>query len=103
MSVIHIQQIRNKICDAFATKIDTSDIADKDKEKDIKITTRCLAAYAVHYTSVIVFRPLPSDDPKQRKPDITLATQKLTGWYPAVTLEQGLQKTIEYFENVIYH
>ena len=51
MSVIHIQQIRNKICDAFATKIDTSDIADKDKEKDIKITTRCLAAYAVHYTS----------------------------------------------------
>lgn len=51
MSVVHIQQIKNKVCDAFAAKIDTSDIADKDKEKDIKITTRCLAAYAIHYTS----------------------------------------------------
>ena len=69
-------------------------------------TIKELAEMIVQMTnskSVIVFRPLPSDDPKQRKPDITLATQKLTGWYPAVTLEQGLQKTIEYFENVIYH
>lgn len=69
-------------------------------------TIKELAEMIVQITnskSVIVFRPLPSDDPKQRKPDITLATQKLAGWYPAVTLEQGLQKTIEYFENVIYH
>lgn len=51
MSVVHIQQIKNKVCDAFAAKIDTSDITDKDKEKDIKITTRCLAAYAIHYAS----------------------------------------------------
>ena len=46
MSVIHIQQIRNKICDAFATKIDTSDIADKDKEKDIKINDTVLVQKA---------------------------------------------------------
>lgn len=51
MSIVHIQQIRTKVCDAFSSKIDVSDIADRDKEKDIKITTRCLAAYAIHYKS----------------------------------------------------
>jgi dTDP-glucose 4,6-dehydratase len=48
--------------------------------------------------SDIVFEPLPtSDDPKQRRPDITKA-QKLLGWEPTVTLEEGLQKTISYFQ-----
>ena len=51
MNVVHIHQIRTKICDAFAAKINTSDIVDSDKGKDIKITTRCLAAYAIHYAS----------------------------------------------------
>ena len=46
--------------------------------------------------SEIVFRPLPSDDPMQRKPDIGLAKEVL-GWEPDVDLEKGLQKTIEYF------
>jgi dTDP-glucose 4,6-dehydratase len=44
----------------------------------------------------IVFQPLPKDDPKQRKPDITRA-KKLLGWEPRVPLEIGLKKTIEYF------
>lgn len=48
--------------------------------------------------SKIVFRPLPGDDPKQRKPDITLAKEKLGGWEPKVQLEEGLIKTIEYFK-----
>lgn len=48
--------------------------------------------------SEIVFNPLPSDDPKQRKPDISLATRRLGGWSPSVELERGLQKTIEYFK-----
>jgi UDP-glucuronate decarboxylase len=48
--------------------------------------------------SRIVFEPLPSDDPKQRKPDITLAKEKL-GWEPKIPLEEGLVKTIEYFKN----
>lgn len=48
--------------------------------------------------SKIVFRPLPSDDPKQRKPDITLAKTKLD-WKPAIPLDEGLVKTIEYFKN----
>jgi UDP-glucuronate decarboxylase len=46
--------------------------------------------------SRIVFRPLPSDDPKQRQPDISLA-KRLLSWQPSIQLEAGLQKTIDYF------
>lgn len=47
--------------------------------------------------SQIVYRPLPLDDPKQRKPDIGLAKKEL-GWEPKVDLKEGLMRTIEYFE-----
>ena len=50
-------------------------------------------------TSKIVFNPLPTDDPKQRQPDIKLAKEKL-GWQPTVELEDGLKRMIEYFKNV---
>ena len=46
--------------------------------------------------SKLVFLPLPQDDPKQRRPDISLAKEAL-GWIPKVDLEAGLEKTIEYF------
>ncbi len=46
--------------------------------------------------SKIVYRDLPSDDPTQRQPDITLASEKL-GWNPTVELHEGLKKTIPYF------
>jgi Nucleoside-diphosphate-sugar epimerases len=46
--------------------------------------------------SKIVHKPLPADDPKQRQPDISLA-RKVLNWEPKVPLEEGLQKTIEYF------
>jgi len=49
-------------------------------------------------TSRIVYRPLPQDDPKQRKPDITRA-QTLLGWQPQVGLEEGLAKTVGYFKS----
>jgi len=49
--------------------------------------------------SEIVFKPLPSDDPMQRQPDISVAGKKL-GWRPAVPLEEGLRKAIAYFEKV---
>jgi len=52
--------------------------------------------------SKIAYRPLPSDDPKQRQPDITLA-RELLGWEPKVPLEAGLRKTIEYFVGIIDH
>lgn len=48
--------------------------------------------------SKIIFQPLPGDDPKQRRPDITLAKEKLGGWEPKIQLEEGLLKTIEYFK-----
>lgn len=47
--------------------------------------------------SRIVYRPLPSDDPRQRKPDIALAKEKLD-WEPKIRLEEGLERTIAYFE-----
>ena len=50
--------------------------------------------------SKIIFLPLPQDDPTQRKPDITLARQKLN-WKPSVPLEEGLLKTIAYFEEAL--
>ena len=46
--------------------------------------------------SRIRFEPLPGDDPRQRRPDITLARDRL-GWEPAVTLREGLTKTVAYF------
>ena len=49
--------------------------------------------------SNIVFHPLPENDPIRRKPDITLATEKL-GWNPTVSLEEGIEKTIAYFRRV---
>ena len=50
--------------------------------------------------SKIVYQPLPSDDPKQRQPDISLAREKL-GWEPKVPLAEGLTRTIEYFRETL--
>ncbi|GAA5138373.1 SDR family oxidoreductase [Prosthecobacter algae] len=50
--------------------------------------------------SKITFHPLPSDDPKQRRPDITLAKSHL-GWEPKVPLEEGLDRTIAYFKTIV--
>lgn len=68
-----------------------------------EFTIRELAEQVISMTgsrSKLVNNPLPSDDPKQRKPDITLAREKL-GWEPTVALRDGLQKTIAYFDKVI--
>ena len=50
--------------------------------------------------SVIRYLPLPEDDPKQRKPDISLAVREL-GWKPVIGLEEGLEKTIRYFRDTL--
>ncbi len=50
--------------------------------------------------SKLVYKPLPHDDPTQRQPDITEAKAKL-GWEPVITLEEGLKKTIPYFDNFL--
>jgi len=50
--------------------------------------------------SKLVFKPLPQDDPKQRKPDISLVKEHLL-WEPKVNLEQGMQKTVSYFRSFL--
>ncbi len=52
-----------------------------------------------HSKSKVVFKPLPQDDPVRRRPDITLAKEKLN-WQPKVGLEEGLGRTIEYFKSL---
>jgi len=51
--------------------------------------------------SKIIYKDLPADDPKQRQPDISLAKEKLS-WEPTIQLEEGLKKTIAYFERVVH-
>ena len=50
--------------------------------------------------SKLAFKPLPADDPKQRRPDISLAKEKL-GWEPKVPVEEGLRRTVEYFRSAL--
>jgi len=52
-------------------------------------------------SSKITYSKLPSDDPLQRKPDIKLAKEKLGGWEPKIQLEDGLKKTIAYFDELL--
>ena len=69
----------------------------------VEFTVRELAALVIALTgsrSKIVHQPLPHDDPKQRKPDISLAKAQL-GWEPRISLDQGLRQTIAYFEKAI--
>jgi UDP-glucuronate decarboxylase len=51
--------------------------------------------------SRIIFKPLPSDDPMRRRPDISKARALLGGWEPKVELRVGLQRTIEYFDKLL--
>jgi UDP-glucuronate decarboxylase len=84
-----------------------------DSEKDftgpvnlgtpVEFTILELAKMVIRMTgsaSRIVFSPLPQDDPVQRRPDITLAREKI-GWEPHVLLEEGLGRTIAYFRQVL--
>lgn len=54
----------------------------------------------VNSRSTIDFRPLPQDDPRRRRPDISQAREKL-GWEPRVSMEEGLKRTVEYFEGLL--
>jgi UDP-glucuronate decarboxylase len=68
-----------------------------------EMTIKQLAEKIVQLTasrSEIVFKALPHDDPRQREPDISLARQALN-WNPKISLEDGLLKTIDYFERLL--
>jgi len=67
-----------------------------------EISMRSLAETIIRLTdskSELAYHPLPEDDPHRRKPDISLAKEKL-GWEPAIDLETGLKKTIDYFSKM---
>jgi UDP-glucuronate decarboxylase len=67
----------------------------------VEITVRELAERVIAETgsaSRVVMEPLPQDDPKQRKPDISLATSHLS-WSPIVPLSEGLKQTVAYFKS----
>ncbi len=67
-----------------------------------EFTVRQLADLVLRLTgsrSPVVFQPLPTDDPRQRRPDIGRARQ-LLGWEPAIPLEEGLRRTIPYFREI---
>ncbi len=69
-----------------------------------EFTVMDLARLVVDYTnssSRIVHRPLPVDDPRQRRPDISFARQHL-GWEPTISLSEGLARTVEYFDALLY-
>jgi len=69
----------------------------------VEMTIKEIAETIIRMTgsaSKIVYKPLPTDDPKQRRPDITRA-RTLLGWEPKVQLEEGLIKTIEYFRTKV--
>ena len=88
--------------DAFVSLMATPDdfVGPVNLGNPVEFTIRTLAENIVAITnskSPIVAKPLPSDDPMQRQPDISLAQEKLH-WSPTVKLEQGLEKTIEYFK-----
>ena len=68
-----------------------------------EFTIKQLAEMVIDLTgsrSRIIYEPLPSDDPMQRKPVIDLAKKEL-GWEPTISLEEGLKKTIEYFKLIV--
>ncbi|MDH6595015.1 UDP-glucuronate decarboxylase [Variovorax sp. TBS-050B] len=69
----------------------------------VEFTVRELATLVIRLTgssSKLAFAPLPSDDPMQRRPDVGLAKQ-MFGWQPSVQLEEGLRRTIEYFDGLL--
>lgn len=70
---------------------------------DGEFTIKELAELVIKFTnssSKIVYKPLPSDDPVKRRPDLTLAKKELN-YKPTIKLEDGLKKTIEYFESTL--
>jgi dTDP-glucose 4,6-dehydratase len=69
----------------------------------VEMTIKQIAETIIRMTSAksrIIYKPLPTDDPKQRRPDITRA-RTLLGWEPKVQLEEGLVKTIDYFRTKV--
>lgn len=95
------------LIDAFVRFMDTGDhvTGPMNLGNPGEFTIRELAETVIELTgssSTITYKPLPSDDPKHRQPDISLA-RKTLGWEPRTLLREGLTHTIEYFDHLLTH
>ncbi|MFT5483370.1 MAG: UDP-glucuronate decarboxylase [Halieaceae bacterium] len=93
------------LIDAFVALMATSDAVTGpiNTGNPVEFTIKELAEIVIELTgasSKLVYQPLPTDDPLQRQPDITMARAVL-GWEPKIQLEEGLKKTIPYFAGII--
>ena len=93
------------LIEAFVRLMDTRDdfIGPVNTGNPREFTIKELAELVIDLTgsnSTLIYKPLPSDDPTQRCPDITLAKAEL-GWEPKIALQEGLKKTIPYFEGLL--
>ena len=93
------------LIEAFVRLMDTTEdvTGPVNTGNPVEFTIKELAEKVIDLTgskSRLEYKPLPNDDPLQRKPDITLAKQTL-GWEPKIELEEGLKKTIPYFEGLL--
>ena len=93
------------LVEAFVRSMDTDDdftgpvnIGNPGEFTILELAEKVIAA--IGNDSKIVNMPLPNDDPARRRPDISLAQEKL-GWEPTIDLDQGLERTISYFDNLL--
>jgi UDP-glucuronate decarboxylase len=98
-------QYIDDLLDGLIKLMDTPDsfIGPVNLGNPVEFTISSLAEMIIKMTgskSKIIYLPLPQDDPKQRRPDISLAKREL-GWSPTVDLETGLAKTVEYFRKTL--
>jgi len=95
-SFCYVSDLVDGLLRLMATK--TSDPVNIGNPREVTITEIAKSIIAlVGSKSRLVYRPLPVDDPKQRRPDITRA-RTLLGWEPAIDLDEGLLKTVDYFK-----
>ena len=95
----------DELIDVFIRLMDSNDefTGPVNTGNPIEFTIKELAEKIIQLTnskSIISYKELPGDDPIQRRPDISLAKDKL-GWSPSIQLEEGLKKTIPYFEGLL--
>lgn len=91
------------LIDGFVKMMNGDYIGPVNLGNPVEFTIKELAQKVIELTkssSTIKYEPLPSDDPTQRKPIITLANEKL-GWTPTIMLEEGLVKTVDYFKGTM--
>ncbi|TWU48825.1 UDP-glucuronate decarboxylase [Rubripirellula tenax] len=94
---------RDDLCDAIIAMMNVDDfVGPVNIGNPVEFTIRELAEQVIKLSgskSKLVQRPLPADDPTRRRPDISLAKEKL-GWEPKVPLAEGLKKTIDWFQSI---